>query len=60
MNEKIVDLITKLADTGSTTALWFYGLYVFGTIAKFIVGFGCSVIGIKIFCNTWKKVNDAK
>ena len=60
MNEKIVELITKLAETGSTTALWFYGLYVFGSVIKFVIGFGCVLMGIKTFCKTWKGISNAK
>jgi len=61
MDEKIVDLITKLAATGSSTALWFYGIYVIGTVLKFVVGFGCGLLAVLSMCKTIKEtLNDKK
>lgn len=36
MDEKIIDMIIKLVETGSTSALWFYGIYVGSTVLKFV------------------------
>lgn len=52
MNDRIVTLITELAASGGDTAIWLYGLYVAGTVAKFIVGFGCILLGIRKICKT--------
>jgi len=56
MNEKIVDMIIQLADTGSTTALWLYGIYVVGTVSKFAIGFGCVYLAVTKFCSTGKEI----
>ena len=47
MNEKIVEMITQLIETGSSTALWFYIIYVVGGISKFVIGFGCLFLCVK-------------
>ena len=60
MNEKIVDMIIQLADTGSTTALWLYGIYVVGTISKFAIGFSCVYAAVTKFCSTWKGIIESK
>lgn len=52
MSEKIIDMITKLVETGSSSALWFYGIYVVGSVLKFVIGFGCCFLGVTKFCST--------
>lgn len=58
MSEKIIDMITKLVETGSTSALWFYGIYVLGSVLKFVIGFGCFLLGVTKFCATLRAIYD--
>ena len=58
MNEKIVEMVLQLAEQGGHTALWLYGIYVFGAVAKFCIGFGCFVIATYKFCGTWKEIKN--
>jgi len=59
MNEKICELITELASTGGTTAIWLYGLYVVGGVLKYVIGFGCVLAGIYKACSTWRLLYEA-
>ncbi len=52
MSEKIIDMIVQLVNTGSSSALWFYGIYIGGSVLKFMIGFVCAFIGLKYFCKT--------
>jgi hypothetical protein len=50
MSDKIVDMITQLVATGSNTALYFYAIYVVGSVLKFVIGFGCLLLSVKKIC----------
>ena len=52
MSEKIIDMVVKLVETGSTSALWFYGIYAVGSVLKFVIGFGCMLLSVTKFCAT--------
>ena len=56
MSDKIVDMVVKLVETGSTSALWFYGIYVLGSVLKFVIGFGCILLSVTRFCATLKDI----
>ncbi len=60
MNENIINMITKLVETGSASALWIYGIYVVGSVLKFIIGFGCIFMGISKFCSTLRVICEEK
>jgi hypothetical protein len=56
MSEKIIDMVVKLVETGSTSALWFYGIYVLGSVLKFVIGFGCVLLSVTRFCAALKDI----
>jgi len=58
MNDKICETIVQLAQSGGTTAIWLYGVYILGGVAKFLVGFGCVGFAVVKFCRTWRYVNE--
>ena len=60
MSEKICETILRLAESGGGTALWLYGIYVFGSVLKFIIGFGCVGFGVCKLCKTIKYAVDER
>ena len=56
MNEKIVESIIQMVQTGGLTAIWIYAIYVLGAVLKFAIGFGCLFMGIHHICANVKKV----
>jgi len=56
MNEKIIDMICKLVDTGSSTAIWFYTIYVVGVTLKYLIGFGCLLLSVHKVARIVKEV----
>lgn len=58
MDEKIINMITQLVNTGSSTALWFYLVYIVGSVLKFIIGFGCLLLSVCKFCAVVRTFSD--
>ena len=47
MNETIVNAIVEMVKSGGTAALWIYLVYVLGTVAKVVIGFGFFYLAVR-------------
>jgi len=50
--EEITKTILELASKGGLTAVWLYSIYMLGAVLKFVIGFSCLIVSVRMACKT--------